>query len=81
MKGCWKLVEKVHEIDMLWRNNEGVDIRAGVVDAQGEAAKVAYPSSRILDGRSRQALSLANAADELYNDIMEVGKYFVPGWC
>jgi hypothetical protein len=66
---------------MLWCNNQGIDIGAGVVDTQGEAAKEAYPSSCILDGRSRQTLGLANAADELYNDIMEVGEDFVSGWC
>jgi hypothetical protein len=50
------------------------------VNAQGEAAKEAYPSSSIVDGRSRQTLGLADAADELYNDIMEVGKDFVSGY-
>lgn len=66
---------------MLWCNNQCIDIGAGVVNTQGEAAKKAYPSSSILDGRSRQTLGLANAADELYNDVMEVGEDFVSGWC
>jgi hypothetical protein len=80
VEGRWELVEEVHKIDMLWRNNQRVDIRAGIVDAQGEAAKKAYPSSSIVNGRSRQTLGLADAADELYNDVMEVGEDFVSGW-
>jgi hypothetical protein len=65
---------------MLWRNNQRVDIGAGIVDAQGETAKETYPSSSIVDGRSRQTLGLADAADELYNDVMKVGEDFVSGW-
>lgn len=49
----------IHKLQCTWIEN-----------TQSEAPKCVYLASSAVDGRGREALGLAGAADELFNDLL-----------